>query len=278
MYYSDIDEASGDIIVTDSFLSRGVLQIVTSNKLPLSQIGQRLKRYRESQKLTQQNLASMMHVSRGYLGGIELGAKEPSYNFLQKLLEATNISSEWILRGVGPMHADTQSPEEGKIRDIEFLANAGLERLDCGLFALRDKVYVPMSSISACCSSGFDAYEDYSISDAITVNRKEIGVLCPDMLPFAVRTEGRSMEGYGIKEGGTVIVNPAEDVYSGCVVMVIYDDKASIKKIYDTPNGKDLLASNGEKIHVTYEQLSEDWGPKIRGRVMVVISPPDDGI
>ena len=47
---------------------------------------------------------------------------------------------------------------------------------------------------------------------------------------------------------------------------------------YDTPDGKDLLASNGEKIHVTHEQLSEDWGPRICGRVMVVISPPDDGI
>jgi len=259
-------------------LSREVLQVVTSIKLPFTRIGQRLKQYRESQKLTQQNLASMMHVSRGYLAGIERGAKEPSYNFLQKLLEATGISSEWFLRGTGPMLTDTQSPEEGKIRDIEFLADAGLERLDCGLYALGDKVYVPMSTISACCGSGFDAFEDYNISDAITVRRKEIGVLRPDMLPFGVTTEGRSMEGYGIKEGSTVIVNPAEDVFSGCVVMVIYGDKVSIKKIYDTPDGKDLLASNGEKIHVTNEELFEDWGPKIRGRVMVVISPPDDGI
>ena len=103
-------------------------------------------------------------------------------------------------------------------------------------------------------------------------------MLRSDMLPFAVMTQGRSMEGYGIKEGSTVIVNPAEDIYSGCVAMVVYEDKASIKKIYNTPDGKDLLASNGEKIHVTDEQLFEDWGPRIAGRVMVVISPPDDGI
>ena len=252
--------------------------MATSNKLPLPKIGQRLKQYRDSQRLTQQNLASMMRVSRGYLAGIERGAKEPSYNFLQKLLETTGISSEWFLRGAGPMLAGTKSPEEGKIRDIEFLADAGLERLECGLFALGDKVYVPMSSINACCGSGFDAFEDYNIGDAITVNRKEIGVLRSEMLPFAVKTEGRSMEGYGIKDGSTVIVNPAEDVYSGCVVLAIYDGRASIKKIYDTPDGKDLLASNGEKIHVTNEELNEDWGSGIRGRVMVVISPPDDGI
>ena len=193
-------------------------------------------------------------------------------------MDATGISSEWFLRGVGPMLADVVSPDEGKRMDIEFLSDVGLEKLDCGLYALGDKVYVPMSSISACCGSGTEVFDDYNIGDAITVSRKEIGVLRADMLPFAVTTQGRSMEGYGIKEGSTVIINPVEDIYSGCVVLAIYDDKASIKKIYDTPNGKDLLASNGEKIHVTHEQLSDDWGPRICGRVMVVISPPDDGI
>ena len=252
--------------------------MVANENKPDNEVGKRIKRYRESQRLTQKKLSDNMNVSRGYLAEIERGGKEPSYNFLRKLLETTGISSEWILRGIGQMLADTEPPEEGKIRDVEFLADAGLEKLDCGLYAIGDKVYLPMSSISACCGSGFDVFEDYNIGDAITVSRKETGVLSPDMLPFAVRTEGRSMEGYGIKEGSTVIVNPAEDVYSGCVVLVIYDDKASIKKIYDTRDGKDLLASNGERIHVSYEQLSEDWGPRIRGRVMVVISPPDDGI
>jgi phage repressor protein C with HTH and peptisase S24 domain len=68
------------------------------------------------------------------------------------------------------------------------------------------------------------------------------------------------MEGYGIRDGSTVVVNPGEDVYSGCVTLVIYDGRASIKKIYNTPDGRDLLASNGQKIHLTIEELSEDWG------------------
>jgi phage repressor protein C with HTH and peptisase S24 domain len=219
-----------------------------------------------------------MEVGRAYLADIERGEKEPSFNFLRKFLETTGISSEWVLRGVGPMNADGISPDEGERRDVESLTDAGLEKLDCGLFALGDKVYVPLSSISACCGAGFDVFEDYNIGDAITANRKEIGVLRPDMLPYAVKTEGRSMEGYGIKDGSTVVVNPGEDVYSGCVALVIYDGRASIKKIYNTPDGRDLLASNGQKIHVTYDELTEDWGPRILGRVMVVISPPDDGV
>jgi hypothetical protein len=67
------------------------------------------------------------------------------------------------------------------------------------------------------------------------------------------------MEGYGIKEGSMVIVNPAERVFLGCVAMVVYDERASIKKVYDTPAGKDLISSSGHKTHVTNEELSEDW-------------------
>ena len=213
-----------------------------------------------------------------YLGDIESGIKEPSYNFLKKLLEATGISSEWILRGTGPMMAETSEPEEGKVKDSELLAEAALEKLDCGLYASGERVYVPMSSVTACCGSGFNVFEEYNLRDAMAVNKKQVGILRSDMVPYAVQTEGRSMEGYGVREGSIVVINPAEDIFSGCVAMVIYDDKASIKKVYDTPDGKNLISSSGQKIHVTHEELAEEWGPRICGRVMVVISPPDDGI
>jgi phage repressor protein C with HTH and peptisase S24 domain len=241
-------------------------------------VGWRIKRYRESQRLTQKELAAKMEASRGYLGDIENGTKKPSYNFLKKFLETTGVCSEWILYGTGPMLADSFAPDEGELKDIEFLVDAGFEKLDCGLFAIGDKVFVPVSSISACCGRGFDVFEDYSISDAITVSKRELGVLRSDMLPFAVQTEGRSMEGYGVREGSTVIVNPAEDVYPGCVALAVINEKACVKKIYHNRDGIDLLSSNGEKIHITSEELAEGWGARICGRVMVVISPPDDGI
>jgi transcriptional regulator with XRE-family HTH domain len=244
----------------------------------IAETGKRIRQYRTSRRMSQQQLADMIDSSRGYLAEIERGGKEPSFNFLRKLLESTELSSEWVLRGEGSMFRETSAPRDGERRGLDALAGAGLEKLDCGLFALGDKIYVPLSSISACCGSGFDVYECYNIGEAVVAKRSDVGTLRPDMLPYAVQTEGRSMEGYGVREGSTVIVNPAEDVYSGCVALVIYDDKASIKKIYDTPDGKDLLSSNGQKIHVTYEELSEDWGPRICGRVMVVTSPPEDGV
>ncbi|MDR0653643.1 MAG: helix-turn-helix domain-containing protein [Synergistaceae bacterium] len=250
----------------------------SSERRRIAAIGQRIKQYRKLQKLSQNRFAGLIDVNRGYLASIERGEKEPSFNFLRNLLETTGLSSEWVLRGDGDMLLEDKTSREGERKEIEALLDAGLEKLDCGLYALGDKVYVPLSSVSACCGSGFDVFENYDIGDAIAASRRNLGTLREDALPFAVQTEGRSMEGYGIKEGSTVIVNPAEDLYSGCVALVIYGDKASVKKVYDTPDGKDLLSSNGQKIHVTYGELAEDWGPRICGRVMVVISPPDDGI
>jgi transcriptional regulator with XRE-family HTH domain len=253
-----------------------VLLLVAKDERRIAEVGARIKEFRTSQKMIQKTLADLLEVSRGYLSEIESGTKEPSYNILRKLLDATILSSEWLLRGTGEMLQE--KVKEGDNKAIDRLVNADLERLDCGLFGLGDKVYVPLSSISACCGRGFFVYDDYNVGEAIAVNIKNVGILQPDMLPYAVQTYGRSMEGYGIKEGSTVVVNPAEQVFSGCVALVVYDEKASVKKVYDRPDGKDLVASTGQKIHVTYEELAEEWGTKIRGRVMVVIAPPDEGI
>ena len=259
-------------------MSRQVEKMTPLGNIPDKQVGRQIRHYRKSKRLTQGDLAAMMNVGRSYLGAIERGDKELSYNVLTKFLEATGVSSEWLLKGAGSMMADAITPEEGKYQDLEFLADAGLEQLDSGLYSIGDKVFIPVSSLTACCGSGFDCFEDYNISDAIAVSKREVGVLRSDMPPFAVATKGRSMEGYGIREGSTVIINPAEDVYPGCVALIIHSEKASIKKIYDAPNGKDLISSSGEKIHVTNEELAEGWGPRICGRVMVVISPPDEGV
>jgi transcriptional regulator with XRE-family HTH domain len=244
----------------------------------ISQVGTRIKQYRTSQRMSQQQLADMIKTNRGYLGEIERGAKEPSFNFLRNLLDASGLSSEWVLRGREPMFEAENNIQDGDRREVEYLEGAGLTQLSCGLFVLGEMVYLPLSSITACCGSGYDIYEAYSLGTAVAVTRKNLGALRSGLLPYAVMTEGRSMEGYGIKEGSMVIVNPAERVYSGCVAMVVYDERASIKKVYNTPDGMDLISSSGHKIHVTNQELSEDWGPRICGRVMVVISPPDDGI
>lgn len=244
----------------------------------MSDIGNRLQLFRDNLNLTQAAFAKASGISRTYIADVEAGRQEPSFKFVKSLNTSFNLSINWLLSGEGPMLTQGTLPREGERRDVEVLHGADLEKLDCGLYVAGDMVYVPMSSITACCGSGFNVFDNYSLDESIAVNRKQIGTLREGLIPFAVRTEGRSMEGFGIREGSVVIVNPAEEVCSGHVALVIFDDKASIKKIYDTPDGKDLVASNGQRFHVTNEELAEGWVARICGRVMLVISPPEDGV
>jgi SOS-response transcriptional repressor LexA len=233
-----------------------------------------MKTLREALGLTQKSMSEASGIGRTDIADVEAGRIEPSFNFIRSLNTTFNLDTNWLLTGKGTMFL----PKEGERKDIDNLIDSGLEKLDCGLYAAGDKVYLPLSSVTACCGPGFDVFENYDIGDAVLVTRKSVGALIDGMVPFVVQTEGRSMEGFGIKDGSMVVVNPAEDVYSGCVAMVVYGEQASIKKVYDTPEGKDLIASNGMTLHVSSEALEEGWGARIVGRVMYVMSPPDEGV
>lgn len=63
--------------------------------------GQRLREWRQSQKLSQRKLSSDMDVSRGYIGDIEAGRSEPSRNFLIRLQERFGLRADYILYGEG---------------------------------------------------------------------------------------------------------------------------------------------------------------------------------
>lgn len=161
----------------------------------------------------------------------------------------------------------------------DTLINSSIAKLENGIFCSRSTVYVPVSSITACCGNGITIYpQDYDINEAIAVNRRDVGSLVEGATPFAVYTQGRSMEGYGIKEGSLVIVNPAEEWTTGTVVMVAIDEKASIKKVYVRGDGIDLVSSAGDRLHLSHDELRQGDYVRICGKVMLVISPPEHGV
>lgn len=133
---------------------------------------------------------------------------------------------------------------------------------------------VPLTTITACCGSGHMTYPTEFTSETIAVRKDQVGRIAEGLEPYAVQTEGRSMEGYGIAEGSIVVINPAEEVRTGNVAMIIIDEKASIKKLYERSDGVDLVSASGELYHVTKEELAEGYYVRICGRVMLVISPP----
>src|SRR5690606_26511069 len=74
--------------------------------------GDRLKRLRESKKLSQQQLADKLNINRSTYARYELNKTQHDYETLQKLAEFYNVSIDYILTG-----DDTKITEKDE-RDI----------------------------------------------------------------------------------------------------------------------------------------------------------------
>ena len=61
-------------------------------------MGNRIKEARKNQKLTQEQLAERLDVSVEFVGQIERGLKLPSMQVFVKLIEALNVSADYLLR------------------------------------------------------------------------------------------------------------------------------------------------------------------------------------
>ena len=62
-------------------------------------VGKRIKETRLKSGFTQQALAQKACVSNVYLGEIERGVKMPSLNSFIKIVQALDVSADYILRG-----------------------------------------------------------------------------------------------------------------------------------------------------------------------------------
>ena len=61
-------------------------------------MGDRIKEARKNRKLTQEQLAERLDVSVEFIGQIERGLKLPSMQVFVKLIEALNVSADYLLR------------------------------------------------------------------------------------------------------------------------------------------------------------------------------------
>lgn len=61
--------------------------------------GSRLREARRISKLTQEQLAEKVNIGTTYVSDIERGTKFPSLNLFVKLVNALDVSSDFLLRG-----------------------------------------------------------------------------------------------------------------------------------------------------------------------------------
>jgi transcriptional regulator with XRE-family HTH domain len=85
--------------------------------IDIDTLGRRLIDVRLERRLSQTKFAKFIDVSQSYLGAIETGKRKPSFNFIVSVLNATKISSDWLLTGEGPMYPSIKK-EKQEIKEI----------------------------------------------------------------------------------------------------------------------------------------------------------------
>ena len=63
-------------------------------------VGQRIKRLRNEQELSQEKLALKADLDRTYLAGAEMGKRNISLKSLEKIVKALDVSFEVFFRGL----------------------------------------------------------------------------------------------------------------------------------------------------------------------------------
>ena len=61
-------------------------------------MGDRIREARKKQRLTQEQLAELLDISVEFVGQIERGLKLPSMQVFIRLVEALNVSADYLLR------------------------------------------------------------------------------------------------------------------------------------------------------------------------------------
>lgn len=72
---------------------------------------ERLKELRKSLRMTQEQFADNLKLSRNYIAQIELGSKNPSDRTISDICRVYHVNEDWLRTGEGDMYADL--PESG---------------------------------------------------------------------------------------------------------------------------------------------------------------------
>jgi len=83
-------------------------------------LGERLKKLRLENNITQDDVAKSVNISRSNINNIENNANYPSVDLLSKLASFYNVSLDYLL-------GKTEIKNEEELRNIKFANNGGLD-------------------------------------------------------------------------------------------------------------------------------------------------------
>ncbi|GHV79159.1 hypothetical protein AGMMS49944_09500 [Spirochaetia bacterium] len=80
--------------------------------ISMNNIGMRLKKVREEEKLNQRDFAKKIGISQGMLSGIENGTEKFAKRTQKVVCLEFGIEEDWLLNGQGPMITPQKTPPE----------------------------------------------------------------------------------------------------------------------------------------------------------------------
>ena len=102
------------------------------DKLPVDTVGQRIKKFRLSEGLTQEKISEKLGFSANYYGQVERGAKGLSKNMANAFCENFGLTYSYLYHGLSPEEIEREaSSDNSKNRVVAFFRACSEE--ECAL-------------------------------------------------------------------------------------------------------------------------------------------------
>lgn len=170
-----------------------------------------LKSLRNTQGLTQEELAKQLKISRSTIGMYENGAREPDFETLELIADYFNVDIDYLLGRTTKTTYIPQSLHKGVVINVLGRVAAGIP---------------------------IEAVEDIIDTEEITAEMAKTGEF------FGLLIKGDSMEPR-ITDGDVVIVRRQDDAENGDIVIaMINGDDATCKRLRKYRDGIELIPNN----------------------------------
>lgn len=208
---------------------------------------------RKQKGLGQKELAEKIGVALDTVSRWENNVREPKISDIKNIAHVLGVSVDYLL-------ANTQEEKqsESNVRNTKMLE-------------------IPLLDIATAASCGVGnglSGVDLQAGETIFIEYSDLQRYDDLRKPFAIHTEGDSMEGAGLEEGSVAVINPAEDVLSGDMALIVWNDNWFVKWVVWNPDGSVELRSanpNYATITVDKEYASDANWFRVVGKVVSII-------
>lgn len=171
-------------------------------------IGDKIRELRESQNMTQSDLADRLNISHRTVSTWETGVRLPRMGYIEDLCQIFGISKSELLGDVG---RSSFRP----VPNVRLIPVLG--RIACGSPILAEQNIDRMMAVP----------------DKIECN-------------YILECRGDSMKDVGIDDGDLVYVRSQPDVSDGEIAVVMVENEATLKRVYHHRNMIQLVSANAK--------------------------------